>query len=100
MPATRKVLQRAGLKLDDIELIEVNEAFAAQYLTVEKLLELDREKVNVNGSGIALGHPIGRTGARIITTLIYEMARRNLKMGLATLCVGGGMGVATVIERL
>lgn len=100
VPATRKVLERAGLTLDDIELIEVNEAFAAQYLVVEKLLELDREKVNVNGSGISLGHPIGSTGARIVITLLYEMRRRNLRLGLATLCVGGGQGLAMIIERM
>jgi acetyl-CoA C-acetyltransferase len=100
VPATRKALERAGLTLDDIELVEVNEAFAAQYLVVEKLLGLDPEKTNVNGSGVALGHPIGCTGARIITTLLYEMVRRNLKLGLATLCVGGGQGLAVVIERM
>lgn len=100
VPATRKVLKRAGLELDDIELIEVNEAFAAQYLVVEELLGLDAEKTNVNGSGVALGHPIGCTGARIITTLVYEMARRNLKLGLATLCVGGGQGLAVIVERM
>jgi acetyl-CoA C-acetyltransferase len=100
VPATRKALEKAGLSLADIELIELNEAFAAQYLACEKLLELNREIVNVNGSGIGLGHPVGCTGARIVVTLLYEMARRGLKLGLATLCVGGGMGMAMILERL
>ncbi len=99
VPAVKKALQRAGLTLDDIELIEVNEAFAAQYLACEKLLGLNREITNVNGSGVGLGHPIGCTGARIVITLLHEMERRNLRYGLATLCVGGGMGVAMIIER-
>jgi acetyl-CoA C-acetyltransferase len=100
VPATQKALQRANLTLQDMELIEVNEAFAGQYVTCEKELGLKREIVNVNGSGIALGHPVGSTGARILITLLYEMARRNLKMGLATLCVGGGMGMTTIVERI
>jgi acetyl-CoA C-acetyltransferase len=100
VPATQKALQRANLTLGDMELIEVNEAFAGQYLTCEKALGLKRDIVNVNGSGIGLGHPVGSTGARIIITLLYEMARRGLKMGLATLCVGGGMGMATIVERM
>jgi acetyl-CoA C-acetyltransferase len=99
VPATKKALQRANMTLEDMELIEVNEAFAGQYMACEKGLGLKREIVNVNGSGIALGHPVGSTGARIIITLLYEMARRGLKMGLATLCVGGGMGMATIVER-
>jgi len=99
VPATQKALQKAGMKLDQIELIELNEAFAAQYLACEKLLGLNREIVNVNGSGIGLGHPVGCTGARIVVTLLHEMARRNLKFGLATLCVGGGMGMAMIFER-
>ena len=99
VPATKKALQRAHMTLEDMELIEVNEAFAGQYMACEKGLGLKREIVNVNGSGIALGHPVGSTGARIIITLLYEMARRGLKMGLATLCVGGGMGMATIVER-
>lgn len=99
VPATKKALQRANLTLQDMELIEVNEAFAGQYLACEKGLGLKREMVNVNGSGIGLGHPVGSTGARIIITLLYEMARRSLKMGLATLCVGGGMGMTTIVER-
>ncbi len=100
VPATQKALQRANLTLRDMELIEVNEAFAGQYMACEKGLGLKREIVNVNGSGIALGHPVGSTGARIIITLLYEMARRRLKMGLATLCVGGGMGMSMIIERM
>ena len=99
VPATKKALQKANLTLQDMELIEVNEAFAGQYLACEKGLGLRREMVNVNGSGIGLGHPVGSTGARIIITLLYEMARRGLKMGLATLCVGGGMGMTTIVER-
>jgi len=99
VPATKRVLAKSGWRLQDVELIELNEAFAAQYLTCEKLLELNREIVNVNGSGISLGHPVGATGARIVTTLLYEMERRNLKKGLATLCVGGGMGMAMLLER-
>jgi len=99
VPATKKALQKANLTLQDMELIEVNEAFAGQYLACEKGLGLKREMVNVNGSGIGLGHPVGSTGARIIITLLYEMARRGLKMGLATLCVGGGMGMTTIVER-
>lgn len=100
VPATKKVLKRAKLTLQDMELIEVNEAFAGQYVVCEKGLGLRREIVNVNGSGIALGHPVGSTGARIIITLLYEMRRRNLKMGLATICVGGGMGMAMILERV
>jgi len=100
VPATQKVMKRANLTLPDMELIELNEAFAGQYLACEKGLGLRREIVNVNGSGIALGHPVGSTGARIIITLLYEMARRSLKIGLATLCVGGGMGMSTIVERI
>lgn len=99
VPATRKALAKAGLTLKDIGLIEVNEAFAAQYLAVEKLLGLPREITNVNGSGISLGHPVGSTGCRIVVTLIHEMKRRGVKYGLATLCVGGGMGMSMVLER-
>ncbi|MGE5253051.1 MAG: thiolase family protein [Planctomycetaceae bacterium] len=99
VPATRKALQRANLTLQDMELIEVNEAFAGQYMACEKGLGLKRDIVNVNGSGIALGHPVGSTGARIVITLLHEMARRGLKMGLATLCVGGGMGMSMIVER-
>ena len=100
VPATQKALQRAHLTLQDMELIEVNEAFAGQYMACEKGLGLKREIVNVNGSGIALGHPVGSTGARIVITLVYEMARRGLKMGLATLCVGGGMGMSMIVEKM
>ena len=99
VPSTEKCLKRAGMTLNDIQLIEVNEAFAAQYLACEKGLGLNREITNVNGSGIGLGHPVGATGVRIIISLMYEMARRNLSVGLATLCVGGGMGMTTIIER-
>jgi acetyl-CoA C-acetyltransferase len=100
VPATRRVLNKAGLSLKDIQLIEINEAFAAQYLSCEKELGLNRDIVNVNGSGIALGHPVGATGCRLVVTLIHEMAKRNLTLGLATLCVGGGLGFAVVVERL
>ncbi len=99
VPASRKALQRAGLGVNDVQLWEVNEAFAAQYLACEKLLELDRAKVNVNGSGVALGHPVGCTGLRIVISLIHEMQKRDLKLGAATLCVGGGMGKTVVVER-
>ncbi|MCK9364339.1 MAG: acetyl-CoA C-acetyltransferase [Syntrophales bacterium] len=99
VPATRKALKRAGWKLDDIELIEINEAFAAQCIACERELGWNRDIVNVNGSGIALGHPVGCTGARIVVTLLYEMEKRNLHRGLATLCAGGGQGFAIIIER-
>ncbi|HZG81006.1 MAG TPA: acetyl-CoA C-acetyltransferase [Brevibacillus sp.] len=99
VPAVHKALAKAGLTLGDIDLIEVNEAFAAQYLAVEKLLGLPREITNVNGSGIALGHPVGSTGCRIVVTLLHEMKRRQVKRGLASLCVGGGMGMALIVER-
>lgn len=92
-------LKRAGVGLKDIQLVELNEAFAAQYLTVERQLGLNREITNVNGGAIALGHPVGSTGARIVITLLYEMKRRNLHLGLATLCVGGGQGGALIVER-
>ena len=100
VPATQKALQKAGLTMADIDLIEVNEAFAAQYLACEKLLGLNRDIVNVNGGGVGLGHPVGSTGARIILTLLYELRRRQKKYGLATLCVGGGMGMTVVVERI
>lgn len=99
VPATRKALAKAGLTIDDIELMEVNEAFAAQSLAVLKDLELKPEKVNVNGGAIALGHPVGASGARILVTLLYEMKRRDAKTGLATLCIGGGQGTALIVER-
>jgi len=100
VPASKLALQKAGLTLDYISLIEVNEAFAAQYLAVEKELGLDREKVNVNGGAIALGHPLGATGTRLVLTLLYELRRRNKKYGLATACIGGGQGIAMVVECL
>lgn len=98
VPATKQALSRTGLSLDDIELIELNEAFAAQYLACEKLLGLNRDITNVNGSGIGLGHPVGCTGARIIVSLLHEMKRRGSSLGLATLCVGGGIGQASIWE--
>lgn len=100
VPATRKALDRAGWKLEDVEVIELNEAFAAQYLACEKLLELNREITNVNGSGISLGHPVGATGVRLVVTLLHEMRRRSARRGLATLCVGGGMGKAVCLEAV
>jgi acetyl-CoA C-acetyltransferase len=99
IPASRKALQRAGWSISDLDLIEANEAFAAQACAVNKELGLDPTKVNVNGGAIAIGHPIGASGARILTTLLYEMGRRDAKKGLATLCIGGGMGVAMCVER-
>jgi acetyl-CoA acyltransferase 2 len=100
VPATKIALQKAGLSLDYIDLIEVNEAFAAQYLSVEKELGLDREKVNVNGGAIALGHPLGATGTRLVITLLYELRRRKKKYGLATACIGGGQGIAMIVESM
>src|ERR1700685_1126145 len=100
VPATKVALQKAGLNLDYIDLIEVNEACAAQYLAVEKELGLDREKLNVNGGAIALGHPLGATGTRLVITLLYELRRRKKKYGLATACIGGGQGIAMVVESL
>jgi acetyl-CoA C-acetyltransferase len=99
IPASRKALARAGWKIDDLDLIEANEAFAAQAIAVNKDLGWDTAKVNVNGGAIALGHPIGASGARILVTLLHEMQRRGAKKGLATLCIGGGMGVAMCVER-
>jgi acetyl-CoA acetyltransferase family protein len=99
-PATRRVLAKAGLSLKDIDLIEVNEAFAAQYLAVEKELGLDRDRVNVNGGAIALGHPLGMTGTRLLLTLTLELRRRGLKRGLATACIGGGQGIAALVETV
>lgn len=101
IPSTRKALEKAGLSIDDIDLIEANEAFAAQALACSKDLKLDMSKVNLNGGAIALGHPIGASGARILTTLVHEMKRRpDVKRGLATLCVGGGMGAALIVEKV
>ena len=99
VPATKRALQKAGWSIADLDLIEANEAFAAQALSVGKELGFDPDKVNVNGGAIAIGHPIGASGARVLTTLIYEMQKRNAAKGLATLCIGGGMGIAMCIER-
>jgi len=99
IPASRKALELAGWKTVDLDLIEANEAFAAQACAVNKDMAWDSDRVNVNGGAIALGHPIGASGARILTTLLYEMKRRNLHRGLATLCIGGGMGIAMCVER-
>ncbi len=99
VPATRRALEKAGWSLADLDLIEANEAFAAQALAVGRELGWDSDKVNVNGGAIAIGHPIGASGARVLTTLLHEMARRDSKKGLATLCIGGGMGIALCVER-
>ncbi len=98
VPATRMALEKAALKIGDLALIEANEAFAAQAVAVGKELGFDRAKLNVNGGAIALGHPIGASGARILVTLLYEMQRRQALYGLATLCIGGGQGVAMIVE--
>jgi acetyl-CoA C-acetyltransferase len=100
VPATHKLLAKTGIKLSDIGLIEVNEAFAVQYLTVERLLGLNREITNVNGGAIALGHPGGPTGARLVMTLLYEMRRRGVNLGLATLCGGNGPARSVIIEAM
>ncbi len=99
IPASRKALEKAGWKASDLDLVEANEAFAAQACAVNKDLGWDTAKVNVNGGAIAIGHPIGASGARVLTTLLYEMGRRDAKKGLATLCIGGGMGIALTVER-
>ena len=99
-PSSRLALQRAGLRVEDMDLVEINEAFATQYLAVEKDLGLDRERVNVNGGAIALGHPLGASGARLALTLITELAKRQGRYGLASLCIGGGQGIAAVFERV
>ncbi|MCZ6917518.1 MAG: acetyl-CoA C-acyltransferase, partial [Gemmatimonadetes bacterium] len=99
IPASRKALDKAGWTVDDLDLIEANEAFAAQACAVGKDLGWDADKLNVNGGAIALGHPIGASGARVLTTLLYEMNKRKAKKGLATLCIGGGMGIAMCVER-
>ncbi|HEY0311710.1 MAG TPA: acetyl-CoA C-acetyltransferase [Allosphingosinicella sp.] len=99
VPASRRALEKAGWAIGDLDLIEANEAFAAQALAVGKELGWDAAKVNVNGGAIAIGHPIGASGARVLTTLLYEMGRRDAKRGLATLCIGGGMGIAVCVER-
>jgi len=100
IPATRKALEKAGLTLDDIGLIELNEAFAAQSIACIKELGLNEEIVNVNGGAIALGHPVGSSGARIVVTLVHEMKKRGVKYGLATLCIAGGLGQAIIVEAL
>ena len=99
IPASRKALEKAGWKVADLDLVEANEAFAAQALAVNKDMGWDPAIVNVNGGAIAIGHPIGASGARVLTTLLHEMARRGAKKGLATLCIGGGMGIALTVER-
>ena len=99
IPATKKALEKAGWTHNDLDLIESNEAFAAQALAVNKGMDWDTDKVNVNGGSIALGHPIGASGCRILVTLLHEMKRRDAKKGLATLCIGGGMGIALCVER-
>jgi acetyl-CoA C-acetyltransferase len=99
IPASKNALEKAGLKIEDIDLIEANEAFAAQALSVAKELNFDMEKVNVNGGAIAIGHPIGASGARILVTLLHEMEKRDNKLGLATLCIGGGQGISMVVKR-
>ena len=100
VPAVKVALERAGLALDQIDLFEINEAFACQYLAVEKVLGLDRKKVNVNGGAIAIGHPLGATGARLTATLIYELQRRPARYGVGGACIGGGQGIALIIERM
>jgi acetyl-CoA acetyltransferase len=100
VPATRKALQRAGLSVADLDLVELNEAFASQSIACVRELGLDAERVNVNGGAIALGHPLGMSGARLVTMLVHELHRRKARYGLATMCIGVGQGIATVIERL
>lgn len=100
VPASRQALEKAGLKLSDMDLVEVNEAFAAQYLSVEKELGLDRSRTNVNGGAIALGHPLGASGTRLVLTLLHELHRRKGRYGLATACIGGGQGIAMIVERV
>jgi acetyl-CoA acetyltransferase family protein len=99
VPATRKALERAGWSVDDLDLVELNEAFAAQAIPCMDQLGLDPAKVNVNGGAIALGHPVGCSGARILTTLLHEMKRRDASRGLATMCIGVGQGIAVLVER-
>lgn len=99
VPAVKKALEKSALSLEDIDLIEANEAFAAQSIAVDRELQFNKEKLNVNGGAIALGHPIGASGARILVSLIHEMQKRDSQYGLATLCVGGGQGVATIVEK-
>ncbi len=99
IPASRKALERAGWQASDLDLVEANEAFAAQACAVNKDMGWDAAKVNVNGGAIAIGHPIGASGARVLTTLLHEMGKRDAHKGLATLCIGGGMGIAMCVER-
>ena len=99
VPATKKVMDRLGCTIDDFEPIEINEAFAAQVIACERDLKFDRDRVNTKGGGISLGHPIGMSGARVILSLAYELRRRDLSLGLATLCISGGQGLAVVLER-
>jgi acetyl-CoA C-acetyltransferase len=100
VPATKKVLEKTGLSLADLDLIEINEAFAAQVIACERELKFDRDRLNLLGGGISLGHPIGMSGARILLTLAYQMRARDVSLGLATLCVSGGQGLAVVLERV
>ena len=99
VPAVKKALEKAAIQLEEVDLIEANEAFAAQSIAVDRELHFNKEKLNVNGGAIALGHPIGASGARILVSLIHEMQKRDSQYGLATLCVGGGQGVATIVEK-
>jgi acetyl-CoA C-acetyltransferase len=99
-PASRKALAKAGVRAEDLDLVEINEAFASVVLRFVRELDLDLEKVNVNGGAIAMGHPLGATGGMILGTLVDELERQDKRLGLATLCVGGGMGIATVVERV
>ncbi len=100
IPATRKILERNGLSIDDLDLIEINEAFASVIGAWEDELEPDTDRVNLNGGAIALGHPLGSTGARLVTTLLHELERTGKEIGLVTMCCGGGLGTATLIQRL
>jgi acetyl-CoA acetyltransferase len=100
IPATQKALKRAGLSIEQIDLVELNEAFASQVLACARELGIDLDKLNVNGGAIALGHPLGCSGARIMTTLIHEMRKRGSRYGLATMCIGVGQGIATIVERI
>jgi acetyl-CoA acetyltransferase family protein len=100
IPATEKALKRAGLTMDQIDLVELNEAFASQVLACARELGIDLEKLNVNGGAIALGHPLGCSGARLVTTLLHEMRKRGSRYGVATMCIGVGQGIATVFERI
>jgi acetyl-CoA acetyltransferase family protein len=99
IPATRKILDQVGMEVDDLDLFEVNEAFSSVVLAWERELQPDREIVNVNGGAIALGHPLGATGGKLMTTLLHELERRDERLGLLTMCCGGGLGVATLIDR-